>query len=275
MNRHMKTLVVLLFSTVLSAEQTSSYLLSVASVSMSMDYREYDDNDHILDSEKSDFSEMIGGDFSIDYTKALESKNYAKFGANLMFLSGNTEYVGSYIDSNLGYGSIVATSKNSILDTSIGYTFHQVFDSGIELSYGVGLGYRSWKRQLSRAQIEKYTWYSFRQKTGIAYSLKKFRLGASFEYQHGINPRMKILADSQNPDTTVNLRSANIIELTIPIELRVYEKIVLFTEYVYQHQAIEKSNTESYIFNGTTAIILEPRSTADNQYLKFGATFKF
>ncbi|MEA2072670.1 MAG: hypothetical protein U9O86_03720 [Campylobacterota bacterium] len=255
--------------------QKSGFSLSTALVGMSMDYREYDDNDKILDSEMSDFNEMVGGDFSFIYAKNLESKNRAEFGVNMTILSGETEYVGAYLHTGLGYGSLVSTTKNVIFDNSIDYTYFQVFNNGIELSYGLGLGYRSWRRELSPTQIEDYTWYSFRQKFGISYNLKKWSIGANFEYQHGINPQMTILADSVNPDTTVNLRSVGILEYSIPVKFTLNKKIDFFVEYVYQKQTIEKSDTAPYIFNGMQARVYEPRSTAHNQYAKFGAIFKF
>lgn len=269
-------LVFILFflSGVLSAKE-SGFSLSAALVGMSMDYREYDDSDYILDSEESNFGEMTGGDFTFVYTEALVSDNYMELSANLGLIAGETEYVGSYIDSELGYGSVVERTKNIIFDSSVEYEFNQVFENGVELSYGIGLGYRSWRRELSPSQIEVYTWYSLRQKTAISYSLKNFSFGAGFEYQHGVNPTMTILADYENPDTTVNLRSANIVELTLPMYVTLNEKLELFVEYIYQHQTIEKSNMAPYVFNGMPTRVYEPRSTAYNQYAKFGAVFKF
>lgn len=264
----------LLVSTLVSAQE-SGFTLSTALVGMSMDYREYDDGNTILDSEKSNFNEIGGGDFSFSYIKVLESKNYAQIGASMRILSGETEYVGAYLNSGLGYGSLVSITKNIIFDNSIEYSYTQVLHNGLELNYEIGVGYHSWRRELSSSQIEDYTWYSLRPKIGVLYRYKKFSIGANIEYQYGINPKMTILADSENPDTTVDLGSADIVEFSYPLKLRVHKRVSIFGEYVYQYQKIEKSNSAPYVFNGTATSIYEPHSEAHNQYLKFGAEFKF
>ncbi len=275
MKRYLVILILLLMSSNLLA-QKSGFSLSTALVGMSMDYREYDDNDKILDSEMSDFNEMIGGDFSFIYTKDLESKGYLEFSINTMFISGETEYVGAYLSSGLGYGSLISQTKNIIFDHDVDFEYTHKFIDRFELNYGLALGYRSWRRELSPSQVEVYNWYSIRPHIGfIGHKSKKFSLGLTLEYQYGINPTMTILADSENPDTTVNLGSAGIFQLSLPVKYTIHKKVDLFVEYVYQYQTIDKSDTAPYILNGAPARVYEPRSVANNQYAKFGALFKF
>jgi len=270
MKKNIVILLLFVMNVTLYAKE-SGYSLSAAFVGMSMDYREYDDNDKILDSEKSALFEMPGAEAKLVYTKVLESQNYAQLGANLMILNGETEYVGAYIGSGLGYGSLVSRTKNVIFDTDIDYRFTHVYDMGLELSYGFGLGYRSWRRELSPTQVEIYSWYSVRPKIGLAYSLGDFYLGVLLEYQYGINPKMSI----NNPNVEVNLGSADIIRVCVPFRYEITYNLDIFVEYIVERQTIGKSNSAYFDSAGTTYEIWEPKSTANNQYAKFGATFKF
>jgi len=270
MKKYLLVLILLVMNVTLYAKE-SGYSLSTALIGMSMDYREYDESDKILDSEKSSLSEMPGLELQLVYIKVLESQNYAKLGASLMVLNGETEYVGAYIGSGLGYGSLVNRTKNVIVDTNIDYMFTHVYDIGLEFSYGAGLGYRSWRRELSPTQVETYSWYSIRPKIGLAYSLGDFYLGALLEYQYGINPKMTI----NNPNVEVNLGGADIIRMSIPFKYEVTPKFDIFVEYAVERQTIGKSDSAYFDNAGTTYEIWEPKSTANNQYAKFGATFKF
>jgi len=276
--------VALLLSSISYAKE-SGYSLSAALVGMSMDYREYGvtDNsgygvydapksmDTILDSEKSTLDGIVGGDFSFAYCEVLESQNYMILSINMMIVGGETEYLGSYIGSTGGYGSVANTTKDIITDTSIEYSYTQVFDSKIELSYGVGLGYRLWRRELSSSQVEDYAWYSIRPMLGIGYSFSKFSIGSRIEYQYAISPKMTLLQNSQHSDISVNLGAANILQVAIPFKYELDDTIDLFVEYTYENQIIDKSDRATL----NNSYIWEPRSEANNQYLKIGATLKF
>lgn len=270
-------IVLFLVSISLSAKE-SGYSLSVALVGMSMDYREYDDAGVILDSEKSAFNELGGAEGKLVYTKVLANENYAQLGINVSYLRGTTEYIGSLLNPNgpsNPYGSYVSVTANALLNISVNYNFVYTFDNSFELGYGFGFGYNSWRRELSASQIEIYRWYSVRPNILVNYHIYDFRLGVKLEYQYGINPKMDILANAENSDTTVNLGSANTFEIILPITYSINKKLEIFCAYVYSYQDIEKSNVVPYIINGSTIGVLEPDSTAHNQFMKLGATFKF
>jgi len=270
MKKYLVVLALLVINLTLYAKE-SGYSLSTALVGMSMDYREYDDNDKILDSEKSALYEMPGAEFKLLYTKVLKSQNYAQIGAKFMLLNGETEYVGAYIGSGLGYGSLVSRTKNMIMDTDIDYMFTHVYGSGLEFSYGADIGYRYWRRELSPTQVEIYSWFSIRPKIGISYCKNFVHVGLFAQYQYGINPKMSI----NNPDVEVNLGAADIIQIQIPIVFSINDSLDISIENVIERQYIGKSDS-AYFTDGTrTYKIWEPKSTAYNHYLKFGATFKF
>ncbi|CAI6147660.1 MAG: hypothetical protein SPLUMA1_SPLUMAMAG1_00482 [uncultured Sulfurimonas sp.] len=128
-------LTLIVSSTVLARD--GMFSLSSALVGMSMDYREYDAAGSILDSEKSNLNDIIGSEFILDYTVIYQKNNYAQVGIELLLLGGNTEYVGSYIGSNQGYGSLVSTTQNSVTDIAGFYMYTHVFDNGLDLGYGL------------------------------------------------------------------------------------------------------------------------------------------
>ncbi|SFV65114.1 hypothetical protein MNB_SM-4-657 [hydrothermal vent metagenome] len=263
MNKALLSLIlVLIFSSTLFSRD-GVFSLSTAFVGMGMDYREYDDNGAILDSEKSSLNWIIGSEFIFDYTVVYENNNYAQLGVEVLILRGNTEYVGSFIGSNLGYGSLVSTTKNTVSDIAGFYMYTHVFDNGLDLGYGLALGHRSWKRILSASQVEVYYWYSLRPRVKLTYKLGGLSIATLAEYQYGINPKMSATGFSSD----FKLGSANIAKLKIPLKYELNEKLGFFVEYVYEHQIIEKSNVQSGFF--------EPDSTANNQYVKIGAIFKF
>jgi hypothetical protein len=214
---------------------------------------------------------IFGVDIYFGYKEVLESGNYRELGLNLMLVSGETEYVGSYNGSLDGYGSVVERTKNIVLDTDIDYKFSHVLNDSFALSYGMGVGYRLWRRELSATQIEVYKWISIRPHIGTTYTISKFSLGMDIEYQYAINPKMTILENGNNSDLTVNLDGANLVQISIPFAVAINDNVSLFVKYTYENQIIGKSNR--LIFSNGS--LWEPRSEANNYYIKLGATFKF
>lgn len=263
-NRYLIGLVIFLFSTAAFAKE-KEYLLSVSLVGMSMDYSEYLSSGELFDTEKSDFSGIVGVELGLTKILPTESRNYAQVGISYMSLAGETQYIGGIIGSGLGYGSYLSGTLDNIIDTEIEYVYTSILENDFEISYGIGAGYREWRRELSATQIEIYSWYSLRPKIALTYKYNDFSVAACLEYQYGLNPEMSF--DIPGTYAVLTLGAANITKLTLPLKYKYSNKINLFSEYVYEKQIIEKSN----VVEGW----LEPRSEAYNQYLKFGAEFKF
>ena len=275
------SMIVSLFVLNLNARE-SGYSFSAAIVGMSMDYKEYGvkgiydapvNLEELLDSEESMLNEIMGVDYEVKYTNVLENKNYMNFGISFTYLIGQTKYTGSYISSTSKYGSVVSRTLNAVADTALEYTYMHNLNDRIVIGGGVGVGYRYWKRALSSTQIEVYKWFSVRPIVLSEYNINGFTLGLKLEYQYGISPEMLIFADTQNPDTTVKLGSANIFVTSLPLRYSINKNLEIFAEYTYEYQTIEKSNLVDY--NGIKNNLWEPRSVANNQYIKLGATFKF
>jgi len=273
-NKYMKLLSALIFATVLSAQETG-YSLSVAGVGMSMDYSEYLEDGELFNTEESDLNGIAGLELKLAYIEVLENNYYSKIGFNFELLAGETQYTGGIIGSGLGYGSYLSATTDVIFDIEAEYIYNYILNDEFEISYGIGLGYREWYRELSPYQIEVYSWLSLRPKIGLTYNLNAFSIGGNLEYQYALNPEMVLLANFENPNTTVDLGSGNIFEFSIPLKYVYNETTNLFLEYTYQYQTIAESNKVPYIHQGNQVLVWEPRSEAYNQYIKFGAEFKF
>jgi hypothetical protein len=260
----MKNLVriMILFATLLSAEAEMEYQLSL--VGMHMDYREYDRNGIILDSEKSNFSEIIGIDFSYRYL--INNNSAIEF--NLMSMAGDTEYVGSYIGSGQPYGSVVSKTYNKVRDISLFYNAKNSSDYGVIMLGGVGFGYRYWDRELSAVQLEEYKWYSLRANIGLEYQYEDIVAAFKVGYQYGIKPAMSASGFSED----FNLASADILKISLPLRYKLNESFDFFSEYVFEYQTIKESDV---LYDSAANGYVEPDSTAYNQYLKVGIVFKY
>ena len=93
---------------------------SISLVGMSMDYREYDKNGQILDSEKSSIIDLVGIDMGMKFLMYETSSSHTKLETNLVILGGRTEYVGSLLSvppaPEQPYGSYIGSTVNNIID---------------------------------------------------------------------------------------------------------------------------------------------------------------
>lgn len=266
MKKYIFLLLMLITTNVFAKDNT--FTSSVSFVGMSMDYKEYAMDGELLDSEESSYSDITGAEMSIGYMLSQDISSSSEVKFNFMILGGETKYTGSYIGSGLGYGSVVSTTQNTIIDTDISYKRKNIFKNSLELSYGIGLGYREWERALSASQIEVYSWYSIRPTIGIGTTIKeKFNLGISVEYQQGFDTKMT----SSNPKLDFTLGGADILEFSVPFRYEHNENIEFFVEAIFQKQMIIESDVE---YDGAYGYY-EPESTAYNNYMKFGVQYRF
>jgi len=255
----------MLSSTLVAKDNDLQTLVSF--VSMSMDYKEYDNSGEIVDSEESSYNDITGVDIGLKYEFDNSLKGYSQVDYNFMILGGKSTYKGSYLNSGLSYGSVVSHTENIIIDTSIAYRYNVIFNL-LKFSYGLGIGYHYWDRTLSSTQQEIYTWYSIRPVLGLSYSFNEnIVLSVDVEYQYGFNTLMS----STNPKLDFVLGGANIFEVSIPVVYRYNDEVDLFFEMVFQNQTIAKSGVE---YDGNDGYY-EPDSRAYNNYMKLGVAFKF
>ena len=256
-------LVAILFGVTLFAGTKVEYGISI--LGMKMDYREYSEQNQLLDSEESNFNDILGAEFIYRYFLNPNSNIDVKF----LGVEGNTKYTGSYVGTGNAYGSLVSSTKNKIYDIALGYnlkkasTFHSISMLG-----GLGVGYRYWYRELSSTQAEEYSWYSIRGNLGMEYDHKDFSASVLIEYQYGIKPIMQATGFKDD----FKLASANIIKLSVPLRYNVYKNLDLTCAYIFERQDIKESNV---VYDNSLNGYVEPDSTAYNQYIKIGMLLKY
>jgi len=257
-----------LASSLLLAKVNVEY--SINAVGMSMDYKEYK-NGNLLDSESSKYSDLTGVEFQYNYIIRDAGKaDYNNIAFKVMALSGDTKYSGSSLDSNLGYGSLIGTTSNRIYDFDLGFVHTYQQTQNYKIIISLGLGYRFWRRELSTQQVEDYEWYSLRPSLAFSYTYRGLNISPKLEYQYGIRPRMRSTGISVNED--FKLGSANIIQISIPLEYAMSQRFSLYGAYTYQYQKIGESNI---VYDNSGTGYLEPDSKAYNKYIKFGVIFKY
>ncbi|WP_304545466.1 hypothetical protein [Sulfurimonas microaerophilic] len=238
---------------------------SISLVNMEMDYREYDENGLILDSEQS--NAILGFELGYDLDLSCSAYGCSNLGFRFSGITGRSDYVGSYIDSGLPYGSLQSTTFNILYDLSVDYTLKKEF-SAIDLIYGAGVGYHAWYRELSSTQNELYSWFYVTPVVGISKEvIDNFNIGLIAKYKYGIAPTM--IANTISDE--FKLGSANTFELSIPVEYSYTDEVNFCIEYVYSRQVIDKSNE---ITVGTYRY-WEPDSTTNDKYIKIGAIIKY
>ena len=260
------TIGALFAGTMLFAKVSTEYSVNI--VGMSMDYKEYKDG-VLLDSESSGYSDLTGAEFKYKY-KMQDTGSFDSDAITLSFtaLSGDTKYTGSYIGSNLGYGSLASITSNKIYDLDLDFAHIYQQTQHTRVIFSLGLGYRFWRRELSAQQIEDYKWYSLRPSLAFSYTYKGLNITPKFEYQYGIRPRMS----ASGFDDEFKLGSANIMQLCLPVEYAINQSFSFFGAYTYEYQKIRESDV---LYDNSGVGYLEPQSKAYNEYIKFGLIFKY
>ena len=259
----MKKLVItmVLASQVLLAE---SAIWNISYTGLNMDYREYDRNNQILDSEKSESFGISGLDTSLEMKLGQGGNSRTSIVFSYLMMQGETQYVGSFLNSGDPYGSVVSKTQNTIYQPEI-YLKQTLVDANSEVYVGIGGGYRFWERELSASQIEDYEWYYWKANFGALYNLRNnFSIGAEASYTQAFSP---IMTASGNPALVFNLHNVYSYGLSIPIVYKVNNQIGLRLESRFEYINIDDSDTNSGYY--------EPRSTTKNLYTKVGVDFHF
>jgi hypothetical protein len=254
-----KIILFLLLSTLLTARSTIIHSLAV--VNMNMDYKEYDKEGKILDSEKSEYLDMNGFYYDTGY-KINKRGSYDELMLSVLYLGGITVYKGSLLNEN--YGSFVDINQQRIIDAQFTYSKAYLLGNSVAIRGGIGIGYRYWKRILSKSQTEIYKWSSVRPNLGLIFNLgNSFLLQTSVEYQYGMDAVMLDVEEKSE----FELGSANIIQGDISLRMPIANTVDISMQYTYQLQKIEASK----VVNG----YYEPDSTAKNQYIKIGVIVRY
>lgn len=236
-----------------------------------MDYREYY-NGALLDSEESSFNDLYGIKAGYSYFFAKGAKDFSQVELYYASMRGETAYTGSHLGSDAGYGSVKSTSKAKIIDTALSYSYHYELSNSFDIFGGLGFGYRSWTRTLSASQEEIYKWYSLRPFIGVEYAMSSvFSVELSGEYQYGINPTMEYVGGTQD----FNLGGADIMQLGATLNYAITSNFVAFVQGIWEVQEIKKSDVHQELIGSSYVDVLEPDSTAHNQYILLGLKLRY
>jgi len=260
-------LVFLLFNStalIASSKKAASY---IAMSGMSMDYREYNPQGDILDSEKSAFNEMIGYELGYRYYFSQEDASYSLVDACFTYFGGRTDYTGAYLGAGLPYGSVNQTTTNDILDAKAIYKRYENFKSGHYLIYGAILGYKAWHRQLSASQEELYRWLYLGALGGYKFFiLKDFSLEGVVDFQYALAP---VMDTNFGIDFDLGRTYSGAAKLKFSYEYS--QNITWYAGYTYERQIINASEIKAVGAN----LMYEPDSIANNQYIKFGISLNY
>jgi hypothetical protein len=259
MKKSSLSLSLLFLSSLLSAE---SALFNISANGMKMDYREYDSDGVILDSEKSTL-EIKGISSSLE----IELHNNITRTSLIMdyqYIEGETEYVGSYLGGTGVYGDVVSTTKNKITQKEA-YIKEAYIKDNTELFIGLGGGHRLWERKLTSTQVEDYEWFYLKGSLGFLHQFNNgICLGAEYVYTKALSPQM-IYYDT--PNLVFDLGSVYSHSVTVPIIIPVNNRMDIRFETKYEKLTINESNIVSGFY--------EPDSKSNNIYSKVGIDIHF
>lgn len=234
----------------------SNYAISVSADTTKFDYAETDSSG-LLDTERADYGKVRG--FSVALTP-----RHNGFYLSASYAKGNTDYVGSILGSGNPYGSAVGITRNEISDYTFGYKATAKLDprGGWEMPVTVGIGYRRWLRQLGYDEL--YDWGYYDAGVGLHYAFSsKLSLGVDGNYRKAFNSQMY----ENLHGYTFNLQNVHGYKITVPLEVKLDQKLSIFGSYNYEYWNIGASNPVGGYY--------EPDSETKNETLSFGLKLNF
>lgn len=249
-----------------------AYVLNFEYQRTAFDYREYLSDRTLFNTEKTDGFNGFGVEAKAKiWDGLLGNANYA--GLRYERSYGDTDYVGSYLGSSGGYGSVTSTTYNEIEDISLRLT-EEYLGETYDLSLGIGGGYRSWKRELSSIQLETYKWWYWSLDVGAGYHFNKnISLGIAYAYKKASSPKMDAEFDSY-PFMSFDLGGVQGYSLSFPLVYTIDKDVALYAEYKREYFEIIHSNTLTILHLGTLYNVSEPDSTTTIDKFTFGIRFK-
>jgi hypothetical protein len=258
-------LALLLCGSLSAGEKTADYILDLEYQQTHFDYREYASNDgRILDSEEAEGLKGFGINFKAKTGKGSFGGNVNYLGLAYAHASGETDYIGSYLDGN--YGDVLSVTQNKMDDLSLMVTEERI-SNAYDLWLGLGVGYRRWERTLTTNQNEIYQWWYWKAEAGaeVHYN-KNISIGLVGIYKRAIAPEM-VAEFTGYEKMTFDLGGVSGYVVKIPLSYDVNSQFSVYTQYEYEMFDIEKSN----VVNG----FIEPDSTTENDKWTIGVRTKF
>lgn len=223
---------------------------------LSFDYREYDTDGTILDSEKSDFMPGIRAWYSIPAGVGDSIE------ADFSWFGGDTDYVGFLLGSGGSYGDYVATTNNTLMEGSLSYSTHAPTAWG-DVFMSLGAGYRYWERALADGHTEEYIWPYGKLSLGSTADITADdTLSISASYQYAFDPKME-----SNVYGTFDLGTTDGIEITVPWRHRIDNQWSTEIRYTYSTWEIGRSDV--------VGIAVEPDSKTVQHRGSFALVYQY
>lgn len=233
----------------------SEYFLSLSADTTKFDYAETE-NTQLLDTEKAGFGRIGGFSFTLE-------PRYNGWYVQSSYDEGNTDYVGSLLNSQGVYGSYKGITANVLEEYQVGYKItsrDSRGDSMIPLT--IGIGYRYWLRQLGYDEL--YQWGYYHIGIGYHYRLSpSLTIGADTAYRIAFNPKM----NETLHEHTFKLKNVYSYKISLPLELKLNRRWSIFGSYNYEYWNIDASNPVGGYY--------EPDSETKNETLSAGIKLYF
>ncbi|WP_373035034.1 hypothetical protein [Sulfurimonas sp.] len=258
--------VLLLLFTFLSAVSADS--LKIAGTFLSMNYEETAKNGNFLDSEKSDFDDILG--LKLEYVKVLGSgyggSNESSLGLSIDYSRGDSNYDG-FLQSTSSTILIPfkSTTENTIIDPKIRWN-----EINRGKSYDVGvftsLGYRYWERNLGSqyGYKEEYSWFYGDVGLKALFHDVNWHIGFEVAYQLAYKPQLHA---EINGGLDFDLGNTSGYYYEIPLSYDINKNYSLEVSYKVNHWDIDASN----VVGGYQ----EPQSVTNNQKINIGLVIKW
>lgn len=215
--------------------------LSLSVNTMSMDYTEFTLAGSFADSERTDALAGFGLNYITRISDGLDGDG-GFIDIDFSRYQGNSRYDGFYLGA-LGQVTGPAnnlTTKNTITDSSIGYSETKKFDQAL-LSMRLGMGYRLWERDLAGGHNEQYSWSYGSLSTGINGNIfPDDNIGISAEYHRAFSPKME-----SNQYGTFDLGCTDGYSISVPWVHTITPSWAIKFVYTYQTWDIEHSTVHS------------------------------
>jgi hypothetical protein len=267
MQSFIKFIFFIIVATSVYAKDFSIYLFQVGA---SLDYKEYDSKGNVLDSESSSVIDIYGLKIGASYKYKINSRFYAKVEYAYEYLNGDSDYVGSELGEDKPYGSLKATTKNTIQNSDLDLKGIYLFNKNINFKLLLGYTYHQWERELSSYQVETYKWDMIKFGLGSVFRFERLR-NISFDitalYAQDFSSRM----DISNPSAALNLGAVRYYEFDSYVIYTINSSFDIAFGYIIRKQEIDKSD----IVKTDIGYILEPDSEDFQQYIKLGIIYNF
>jgi hypothetical protein len=234
-------------------------------------YKEFDDQDTLLDREDGWISGISG-------TLSTQTEKYS-LDIGISYLNGNVVY-----DGQLQNGTPHKTKTNEqIFDASISLGFFDVIKNLPKPSVlYFGLGFREWQRDILPTStvlglFEIYSWhYGFIGGKIELFDEDKFTVWLDGRLTRPINPTMNICLsgyDCADLDLGVNTSG----RVSVPIHYQLYPNNKLIFEPYFESWDFGRSPNETLTINGTPTgiIIYEPQSETRNIGINISVNSQF